>query len=384
MKNYTVTVILILCILMLIAGVMEKWYHRRNLKGIPIRIMVNGTRGKTSVTRLIAAILREAGIRTWAKTTGTQAAWILPDGSEQEYRKKRPVNIREQIPFIKKAKMDGAEAIVVECMALHPENQRMMAEELVQPTIGVITNVRVDHVMEIGATEAQTVRTLALSIGKDTALVCDDARFDAYTSERVDAMDEPIDPAYIESFEYPVYEDNIRLALRVARMLDIDRVTALRGMKRALPDIGMRGPFRVGKCLIINAFAANDIESSRTVFRRNVEKYKLEQVPVYVLFNNRSDREFRLQEFAPFVQELAREGASMVVTGENRNKAVRYFIRKTGIAAEKLAVPAMDWLDGISKKECAVLCIGNIANDGKQIIEALEALGGSDLCCSRL
>ena len=93
---------------MLIAGVMEKWYHRRNLKGIPIRIMVNGTRGKTSVTRLIAAILREAGIRTWPKTTGTQAAWILPDGSEQEYRKKRPVNIREQIPFIKKAKMDGA------------------------------------------------------------------------------------------------------------------------------------------------------------------------------------------------------------------------------------------------------------------------------------
>lgn len=300
---------------MLIAGVMEKWYHRRNLKGIPIRIMVNGTRGKTSVTRLIAAILREAGIRTWAKTTGTQAAWILPDGSEQEYRKKRPVNIREQIPFIKKAKMDGAEAIVVECMALHPENQRMMAEELVQPTIGVITNVRVDHVMEIGATEAQTVRTLALSIGKDTALVCDDARFDAYTSERVDAMDEPIDPAYIESFEYPVYEDNIRLALRVARMLDIDRVTALRGMKRALPDIGMRGPFRVGKCLIINAFAANDIESSRTVFRRNVEKYKLEQVPVYVLFNNRSDREFRLQEFAPFVQELAREGASISFLG---------------------------------------------------------------------
>ena len=66
---------------MLIAGVMEKWYHRRNLKVIPIRIMVNGTRGKTSVTRLIAAILREAGIRTWAKTTGTQAAWILPDGS---------------------------------------------------------------------------------------------------------------------------------------------------------------------------------------------------------------------------------------------------------------------------------------------------------------
>lgn len=369
---------------MLIAGVIEKWYHRRNLKCIPIRIMVNGTRGKTSVTRFIAAILREAGIKTWAKTTGTQAAWILPDGSEQEYRKKRPVNIREQIPFMKRAKADGAEAVVVECMALHPENQRMMADELVQPTIGVITNARVDHVMEIGATEAQTVHTLALSIGKNMQLVCDDERFDAYTSNRVSAKDEQVDPAYMESFDYPVYEDNIRLALRVARLLQIDRSTALRGMKNALPDIGMRGPFRVGKCLIINAFAANDIESSRTVFQKNVEKYKLEQVPVYVLFNNRSDREFRLQEFVPFIQELAGRGARMVVTGENRKKASRYLTRKAGIAAQELTIPAMDWLDSISSEDCAVLCIGNIANEGKQIIEALEALGGSEVCCSRL
>lgn len=384
MKNYTVTIILILCILLLAAGVIEKWYHRRSLNSIPIRIMVNGTRGKTSVTRFIAAVLREAGIRTWAKTTGTQAAWILPDGNEIEYRKKRPVNIREQIPFIRKAKADEAEAVVVECMALHPENQHMMAEELVRPTIEVITNARVDHVMEIGKTEAETVHTLALSIGKDTVLVCDDERFDAYTSHRVMAAEESVDPTYIESFAYPVYEDNIRLALRVARLLDIDRETALRGIRKALPDLGMRGPFTVGKCFIINAFAANDIESSRTVFRRNVEKYKLGQTPVYVLFNNRSDREFRLQEFAPFIQELAGDGGKMMVTGENRSKAARYFARKTGISAERLSVPAMDWLDSISSEECTVLCMGNIANDGKQIIKALEARGGSDICCSRL
>ena len=38
---------------------------------IPIRIHVNGTRGKSSVTRLIAAGLRAGGKRTFAKTTGT-------------------------------------------------------------------------------------------------------------------------------------------------------------------------------------------------------------------------------------------------------------------------------------------------------------------------
>ena len=90
MKNIAVPLIIAGSGLLLAAGAVEKQLHRRNLRAIPIRVMVNGTRGKTSVTRLIAAILREAGVRTWAKTTGSQAAWILPDGSEREYRKRRP------------------------------------------------------------------------------------------------------------------------------------------------------------------------------------------------------------------------------------------------------------------------------------------------------
>ena len=52
-------------------GAIESLVHRRCLSKIPYRIHVNGTRGKSSVTRLIAAGLREGGIRTCAKTTGT-------------------------------------------------------------------------------------------------------------------------------------------------------------------------------------------------------------------------------------------------------------------------------------------------------------------------
>ena len=36
-------------------GAIESWIHRRNLARIPIRIHVNGARGKSSVTRHIAA-----------------------------------------------------------------------------------------------------------------------------------------------------------------------------------------------------------------------------------------------------------------------------------------------------------------------------------------
>lgn len=376
-KSLAVTIILAASILLLVAGIIEKWMHRRNLRAIPIRILVNGTRGKTSVTRLIAAVLREAGYRTWAKTTGTQAAWILPDATECEYRKKwKPVNIREQIPFMRRARKDGAQAVVVECMALHPENQLMMASELVRPSITVITNARVDHISEIGATEEETVATLALSIPKDASAVCDDPRFDEYTTKRVDSTGEEIDDGYVESFAYPMFEDNVRQTLAVARLLKIDRETALRGMLKALPDIGMRGPFQVGECLVINAFACNDYDSARVLLDAAIRRYDLKDVPLWILFNNRGDREFRLNEFNPMMQTLSAEGAKLRIIGENRAKVAHYFAKKAHAQAEVLNMPVMEWFESLSGEKNAVLCLGNIRDDGKETIEALEARGG--------
>ena len=68
--------------LLIAAGAAESHRHRRRLEQIPTRIHVNGTRGKSSVARLIAAGLRESGLRTCCKTTGTLPQMILPDGSE--------------------------------------------------------------------------------------------------------------------------------------------------------------------------------------------------------------------------------------------------------------------------------------------------------------
>ena len=52
-------------------GLVESHFHRLSLAQLPIRIHVNGSRGKSSVTRLIAAGLRAGGLKTLAKTTGT-------------------------------------------------------------------------------------------------------------------------------------------------------------------------------------------------------------------------------------------------------------------------------------------------------------------------
>lgn len=373
MYDLPVRIIVAAIIALVVLWMIEKWQHRRNLRAIPIRIMVNGTRGKTSVTRLIAAILRQAGIRTWGKTTGTEAAWLLPDGTETAYRKeKRPVNIREQIPFMRRARKDGAQAVVVECMALHPENQKMMAMEFVRPTIGVMTNARVDHVSEIGATEEETVGTLSLSICPGEKVVTGDDRFEKYTDARIAPDQDLLPEGYLDRFSFPMFEDNVRQALAVAQLLNIDRETALEGMLTAHPDVGMRGPFRVGKCLVINGFAANDLDSSRVLYEKTIEENHMAGAKLWVLFNNRSDREFRLNEFLPLVRQLGQQGAQVRVIGENCPKAARYFGKKTGVEARALNMSPVEWIQSLAGEKCAVMCLGNIKGVAREMIETLS------------
>ena len=69
-------------------GVVESLVHRRRIRAIPIRIHVAGTRGKSSVTRLVAGGLRQSGIRTVAKTTGSLPCFISTDGRDTRTRRK--------------------------------------------------------------------------------------------------------------------------------------------------------------------------------------------------------------------------------------------------------------------------------------------------------
>ncbi|MFI9253446.1 poly-gamma-glutamate synthase PgsB, partial [Streptomyces sp. NPDC001135] len=62
------TVLLVCCAILLAAGVVEQRRHFANLENIPTRVLVNGIRGKSSITRLCAGALRGGDLVTVAKT----------------------------------------------------------------------------------------------------------------------------------------------------------------------------------------------------------------------------------------------------------------------------------------------------------------------------
>jgi len=92
------------CMLLLAAGIVEQRNHYAHLHRIPQRVLVNGIRGKSSITRLCAGALRGGGKVVVAKTTGTAARFIYPDATEERvYRKFGIANVIEQVGIVRRA-----------------------------------------------------------------------------------------------------------------------------------------------------------------------------------------------------------------------------------------------------------------------------------------
>ena len=146
-------------LLLYLAG--ESRRLRRALRRVPLRVAVTGTRGKSGVTRLIAAGLRESGARVLAKTTGSRPALILPDGTEQELpRRGGPPSIREQVRLAGLAAGLKADALVVEMMSVGEECLLTESRRILRPEILALTNVRLDHVDVMGRSREDIARTL--------------------------------------------------------------------------------------------------------------------------------------------------------------------------------------------------------------------------------
>jgi poly-gamma-glutamate synthase PgsB/CapB len=291
-------------------GAIEGLRHRRNLRRIPIRIHVNGTRGKSSVTRLIAGGLRAGGIVTFAKTTGSAACMILPDDSEYPIYRPAGPNIIEQVRVVDTAADLGAQVLVVECMAVQPLLQSLSELRLVRATHGVITNVREDHLDVMGPSEDDVALALAGSIPVRGKLFTATERhrdvLERVAAERgseliaVDEADfQKVTDEELRGFSYLEHRANVALALRVCAELGVDRETALRGMWSSAPDSGALSihelEFFGRRLFFANGLAANDPESSGRIWHA-VNEMLPDVERRIALFNCRVDRPDRSRQ----------------------------------------------------------------------------------------
>ena len=169
--------LLIILFFLLVIGFIEARLHQNAISKIPIRVHVNGTRGKSSVTRLIAAGLRGGGMKTYAKTTGSSPRFIDEKGNDHVIQRFRPASIGEQIRMIARFSKESPKAIVMECMAVQPQYQWVSEHKILQSNYGVLTNVRADHLEEMGYSLNHIANSLSNTIPYNEKFFTSETKF---------------------------------------------------------------------------------------------------------------------------------------------------------------------------------------------------------------
>ena len=280
------------------------------------RVHVNGIRGKSTVTRYVSAVFREAGYHTFGKTTGSAARILRPDGQDYDFGRKGYPNVNEQVKIVKDFSRQKAEAAVLECMAVNPVYAKWLEEKVMQSHIGIITNVRYDHPEYMGETLEEIAESLSKTIPTNGILVT--AETDPKLLKILEknaksknsimrvASKQTVDVADLGQFSHFAIEDNIAIGYEVAKLLKLPKDKALKAMQNAVGDPGAFNvqfvQFQQYQVAWANLFAVNDRESfvelSQKLFKQYPEHEKV------VILNNRHDRPTRVELFANLANEL--------------------------------------------------------------------------------
>lgn len=377
-------VTLLLLSLLTSYGAWEFRRHQRNLDAVRLRVLVNGTRGKSSVTRLISGGLRMGPMRILGKTTGTRPRLIYPDGSEHAILRSGRANIIEQLMVFRRAVQLKADVVVTECMAVLPQNQVIMQKQLVRSTVGVITNARADHLDEMGPTVEDVARCLARTIPEGGTLFTSEEvhlpiireETAARKARLVAVTDEGITDGMMRRFPYIEHKDNVALALAVCESLGVSRQDALEGMVTAQPDPGVLRIFTVRHyekhLSFVNAFAANDPDSYVLIWE-TIRRYVEAEGKILVIVNCRQDRVQRTESMADLITH--RITADHFLLAGEATLPLYNRARTLGLPSERIvdlggrsAEEVFQQVLALTEQGSLVIGIGNIVGLGEEIV----------------
>jgi poly-gamma-glutamate synthase PgsB/CapB len=375
---------LITAVLLFIAyGTYERVKHNRNRRKIKKIIHVNGTRGKSSVTRLIAAGLRAGGFKVMAKTTGSAPKIIFETGKEIPVVRYFGANIKEQMKIVRFASKRDLDFLVLECMAVNPEYQWVTEHQMVQSDIGVITNTRLDHLDLMGPGIRNCTLSLSNTIPFDRVVytgeqemfpllekVAKERNSDIHMSDGATISNE-----VISNFSHIEHKDNVALALKVCNDLGVDTDDALEGMYKAEPDVGASFVYTLnqdGKEIkFANFFAANDPESTSYSIKY-ISNIHSDADQVYIVLSTREDRMYRSEQLAEMV--VNEKFDKIILVGDEPRK-VRDYLKKYGVKSDKILLYGMVEGEKFTQrvyenpfKKALLIGIGNIHGNGSILL----------------
>lgn len=338
-------------------------------------VHVNGTRGKSSVSRLIDAGLRAGGLRVFCKTTGTDPMTIDTEDREEPIVRRGRANIREQLTILHRAAAQRADILVVECMAVLPELQYAAQHRILRADIGVITNVRRDHTDVMGETLPQIAASLANTVPQNGVLFTAERGQAEVLARRAEALGSRFVPVAPDGTEPEIdFAENVALALAVCAELGVPRETALAGMRRFRRDPYALSLYRCGKGgVFVNGLSINDVQSTCMVWEELRRREGLEEKELFLLVNNRPDRPSRTRDMLELCLRLRPQKVFLLGASQRYLEAkLRRLLPQTETArlknADALALSLLT-------DDRVLFAVGNLAGEGRALLARVRKEG---------
>lgn len=316
-------------------------------------VHVNGTRGKSTVSRLIEAGLRAGGLRVFCKTTGTDPMTIDVNGREELICRRGKANIKEQIAVLRRAAAQNAQVLVVECMAITPEFQQTSQHDILRADIGVITNVRRDHMDVMGDTLPRIADALCHTVPRRGILFTAETVMTEWLKAAAEKNGSSFVCAEVRGDEGTLdFPENVALALAVCEELGVPRETAFAGMQRFSRDPYALSLYRLGKAAFIGGLSINDIQSICMVWEK-----------------------LRTEDMLRVCTAL--HPAEVWLMGASRGYMKRGLRRKQPDAAVRELSGGTDIAVDSLTEDQVIFAIGNIAGGGRELMEYVRREGSA-------
>ncbi len=360
-----------------------------------VRICVTGTRGKSSVVRLVHAGLNQADTGFIGKVTGSRATYINPDGNEDKIKRRGPPSILEQRKLLLRAFRQETGGFVAEIMSISPENHLIEANRLLKPNYLVVTRIQKDHTFRMGKTKQEIAQTIGLTVSDQAKVLLSNRDLlrlapEAFAGKDLEVVfpsDDllPIAGRIMGKLPYFEFTENVILALEVCRSVGVEVDKAADAMAKTEPDLGslrawtLRGRKSTRPDIAVSAFATNNPASARHAFERISREISVDSLQITGILNVREDRGARSNQWiSQLNSEFPIKFDRLIVTGTGANAVgrkltnARFEARVTTEASpEEITKRATEG----NSKGTLIFGFGNIKGGGEEMIGYWSRVG---------
>lgn len=333
--------------------------HIESLQSFQPRILVTGSRGKSSTVRLLHSALQQNGKKPWSRVTGTVTEEISANGEQYFLSRSGQPTVLEFVNTVRRAQKHHSDSLVIECMAVTPELIRLTQTNFIQAQISIVTNVRADHLEDEGITLSEIAHSLSgIAEGAQLVITTDrnqdliqilSQQAENYGARFIATSGDDVNREILDQLPNQ-HPDNIACVLAVCAELNIPVESAIAGMKKATTEPFANDPishqwgFEGKGFQFLSLGTINDPESARAAIEKTSSRLSPDTTKSALIIS-RWDRPLRSMEFAGL---LGIDEFDQIFLAGPLYRVIRHHLHKAGWPKEK--IHAFRWIDVRSRK----------------------------------